>query len=73
MGPWIAKRRAPEVRKKYEEIGGGSPILKWTQKQGELLCQRLDKVSPKTAPHKYYVAFRYVPPYTHDAFGELEK
>lgn len=34
LGPWIAKRRTPEVTKKYEEIGGGSPILKWTQTQG---------------------------------------
>lgn len=33
LGPWIAKRRTPEVQKKYNEIGGGSPILKWTQKQ----------------------------------------
>ncbi|RZC41853.1 ferrochelatase, mitochondrial, partial [Asbolus verrucosus] len=73
LGPWIAKRRTPEVQKKYEEIGGGSPILKWTNKQGELLCKRLDIVSPKTAPHKHYVAFRYVPPYAKDAFTELER
>lgn len=73
LGSWIAKRRTPEVQKKYEEIGGGSPILKWTKKQGELFCQKLDQVSPATAPHKYYVAFRYVPPYTKDAFEELER
>lgn len=23
LGPWIAKRRTPEVQKKYQEIGGG--------------------------------------------------
>jgi ferrochelatase len=73
LGPWIAKRRTAEVQKKYEEIGGGSPILKWTNKQGELLCKRLGSVSPATAPHKHYVAFRYVPPYTKDAFTELER
>lgn len=33
LGPWIAKRRTPEVQKKYQEIGGGSPILKWTRLQ----------------------------------------
>lgn len=33
LGPWIAKRRTPEVQKKYQEIGGGSPILKWTKLQ----------------------------------------
>lgn len=54
LGPWIAKRRTPEVQKKYQEIGGGSPILKWTNLQGELMCKELDKLSPGTAPHKHY-------------------
>ena len=48
LGPWIAKRRTEEVQKKYGEIGGGSPILKWTNIQGELLCQQLDLQSPET-------------------------
>lgn len=73
FGMWIAKRRTPEVKKKYEEIGGGSPILKWTNLQGKLLCDALDKLSPATAPHKPYVAFRYAFPYTEDAFSQLEK
>lgn len=73
LGPWIAKRRTPEVQKKYAEIGGGSPILEWTNKQGELLCKQLDKVSPETAPHKYYVAFRYVDPLTEDTLDEIEQ
>lgn len=41
--------------------------------QGELLCQKLDQLSPNTAPHKYYVAFRYVDPLTHHALDEIEK
>ncbi|KAB0790157.1 hypothetical protein PPYR_15486 [Photinus pyralis] len=73
LGPWIAKRRTPEVQKKYAEIGGGSPIYKWTQKQGELLCKKLDTLSPSTAPHQYYIAFRYTTPSTEDAFSSLEK
>lgn len=73
FGMWIAKRRTPEVIKKYEEIGGGSPILKWTKLQGKLLCDNLDKLSPDTAPHKPYVAFRYASPYTDNALEELEK
>ncbi|XP_074035700.1 ferrochelatase, mitochondrial [Leptinotarsa decemlineata] len=72
LGPWIAKRRTPEVQKKYQEIGGGSPILKWTQLQGKLLCEKLDRESPETAPHKPYVAFRYVEPFTADAFSQME-
>ncbi|XP_055639797.1 ferrochelatase, mitochondrial [Toxorhynchites rutilus septentrionalis] len=73
LGPWIAKRRTPEVQKKYSEIGGGSPILKWTNTQGELLVEQLDKASPETAPHKHYVAFRYVNPLTEDTMKEVEQ
>lgn len=73
LGPYIAKRRTPAVKQKYQEIGGGSPILKWTMLQGELMCQKLDSVSPNTAPHKYYVGFRYVDPLTDQALEEIEK
>ncbi|KAK9509462.1 hypothetical protein O3M35_006774 [Rhynocoris fuscipes] len=73
LGPYIARRRTAEVQKKYGEIGGGSPIYKWTQRQGELLCQKLDNLSPSTAPHKHYIAFRYVSPLTEEAIEEIEK
>lgn len=73
LGPYIAKRRTPEIQKKYAEIGGGSPILKWTRRQGELLCRNLDKLSPKTAPHKTYVAFRYADPLTEVTLEEMER
>lgn len=73
LGPWIAKRRTAEVQKKYNEIGGGSPILKWTNRQGELMCNELDKLSPATAPHKHYVGFRYVNPLTEDTLDQIEK
>lgn len=33
LGPYIARKRTPDVQKKYTEIGGGSPILKWTNLQ----------------------------------------
>lgn len=36
LGPWIAKRRAPKVAQKYAEIGGGSPIKEWSDKQGKM-------------------------------------
>ncbi|XP_050420308.1 ferrochelatase, mitochondrial [Adelges cooleyi] len=72
LGPYIARRRTPEVQKKYAEIGGGSPILKWTNIQGKLLCEKLDKISPSTAPHKHYIAFRYVDPLTEKTFDEIE-
>ncbi|EEB18500.1 gerrochelatase, putative [Pediculus humanus corporis] len=72
LGPFIAKRRTPDVQKKYSEIGGGSPILKWTQLQGKLLCQKLDEICPSTAPHKPYVAFRYANPLTENTLENIE-
>ena len=62
LAPWIAKRRTPQIEKQYAEIGGGSPILRWTETQGEGLVALLDELHPETAPHKSYVAFRYANP-----------
>lgn len=73
LGPWIAQRRTPEVQKKYKEIGGGSPILKWTDLQGQLMCNELDRKCPESAPHKHYVGFRYVNPLTEDTLQQIEK
>lgn len=42
LGPFIAKMRTRAVQGEYEEIGGGSPILKWTELQGKGMCERLD-------------------------------
>ena len=33
LGPLIAKRRTPSIKEKYAQIGGGSPIRKWTEMQ----------------------------------------
>jgi ferrochelatase len=67
LGRFIAKRRTPKVQKLYAAIGGGSPILRYTEAQGRGMIERLDRLSPGTAPHKFYVAFRYAPPFTDDA------
>jgi protoporphyrin/coproporphyrin ferrochelatase len=72
LGPYIAKRRTPTVRENYRAIGGGSPILEWTNLQGKGMVERLDKLSPETAPHKFYVAFRYVRPSSKDALLQME-
>lgn len=66
LGPLIAKRRTPAISKQYEEIGG-SPIRKWTEIQGQEMVKLLDRMSPETAPHKFYIAFRYAPPLTEEA------
>jgi ferrochelatase len=72
LGPFIARRRTPSVQKLYEEIGGGSPILRWTELQGQGLVDRLDRLSPHTAPHKFYVAFRYTRPSSEDALQRMK-
>lgn len=62
IAPWIAKRRTPRIEKQYIDIGGGSPIRRWTEFQGEGMAALLDELHPTTAPHKSYVAFRYARP-----------
>jgi len=72
LGKFIATRRAPKVRELYHGIGGGSPILSWTEAQGRAMCERLDQQSPETAPHKFYVAFRYTAPFADDAVQAMK-
>ena len=35
------------------------------------MCKILDRISPETAPHKPYVAFRYADPLTEDMYARL--
>jgi ferrochelatase len=72
LGPFIARRRTPKVRGLYANIGGGSPILRHTEAQGRGMIARLDGLSPGTAPHKFYVAFRYTRPKSDDALRAME-
>lgn len=71
LGPFIARRRTPKVRGLYASIGGGSPILRYTEAQGRGMVERLDRLSPSTAPHKFYVAFRYTRPNSDDALRAM--
>jgi ferrochelatase len=73
LAPLIAKRRTPKIEKQYADIGGGSPILKWTRIQGEGMVKLLDEMSPETAPHKAYVAFRYANPLTETCLDEMKR
>lgn len=73
LAPLIAARRTPKIRKQYAEIGGGSPILRWTRQQGEAMTKMLDELHPSTAPHKAYVGFRYAAPLTEHALDEMAR
>ncbi|KAK4047223.1 ferrochelatase hem15 [Microbotryomycetes sp. JL201] len=73
LAPLIAKRRTPKIEEQYAKIGGGSPILKWTRIQGEGMAKLLDELSPETAPHKAYTAFRYARPLTEECLDEMRR
>ncbi|XP_064409973.1 ferrochelatase, mitochondrial isoform X2 [Latimeria chalumnae] len=73
LAPFIAKRRTPKVQEQYIKIGGGSPIKMWTTMQGEGMVKLLDEMSPQTAPHKFYIGFRYVHPLTEEAIERMEE
>ncbi|MCJ1459277.1 ferrochelatase hem15 [Mycoblastus sanguinarius] len=73
LGPLISRRRTPKIQKQYAAIGGGSPIRKWSEYQSSEMCKILDQISPETAPHKPYVAFRYADPLTEEMYTNLLK
>ena len=59
LAAFIAKRRTPEVRPLYQEIGGGSPLLANTEAQRDALEARLLALG---VPAKVVIAMRYAPP-----------
>lgn len=73
LAPLIAKRRTPQIEKQYADIGGGSPILRYTDYQGTAMCALLDELHPETAPHKHYVAFRYANPLTQETARRMRE
>lgn len=71
--PLIAKRRTPSIEEQYQAIGGGSPILRYTEYQGKGMAELLDELHPETAPHKSYVAFRYANPLTEETAKKMKE
>ncbi|AMD20113.1 HCL038Cp [Eremothecium sinecaudum] len=68
---FIAKFRTPKIAQQYDEIGGGSPIRKWSEYQVSRVCEIMDKRCPETAPHRPYVAFRYANPLTDETYKKM--
>lgn len=71
LAKFISSRRTPKIESHYKEIGGGSPIRKWSEYQAAETCKILDEISPSTAPHKPYVAFRYASPLTDETYQKI--
>lgn len=67
---FISKRRAPKSRAAYDSIGGGSPILKYSNTQAQLIRESLEErygLSVKT-----YIGMRYWYPFTEEALEQIQ-
>jgi ferrochelatase len=91
QGVWarfISAMRTPKVRKKYAEIGGGSPLLRWTRVQASGLLELLNgeahrvdldgltgddpSVPGAGGPYVAALGMRYTPPTTAAAIDHLK-
>ncbi len=66
----ISMLRAPQTRKAYKAIGGGSPILQWTEAQAYILQSSLCGTGLDAT---VYIAMRYSRPNAADAVAAMTK
>ena len=69
LARFISSRRVKKSQENYKQIGGGSPLRRITEEQGEALRQQL-AASGQDA--KIYVGMRYWHPYTEEAIALLK-
>lgn len=65
----ISTRRSPMVINQYKEIGGGSPLKRYTLQQASLVEERLNE----HIPAKVYAAMRYWHPFTEEALEAIRR
>jgi protoporphyrin/coproporphyrin ferrochelatase len=65
---FIAKRREKTSQANYKEIGGGSPLRRMTEEQGEAIKAQLGELGQEA---NIYVGMRYWHPYTEEAIAQL--
>ena len=64
--------RAPKSSEAYRSIGGGSPIVKYTQEQADLIQKRIvEKFGLPNDNAKVYFAMRYWNPYTEEVLSQV--
>jgi len=68
---WISKRRAPKSIKAYNSIGGGSPILQYSNDQARLITEAIRERHGVEV--KSYVGMRYWHPFTEEALEEIQR
>ncbi|MES1904656.1 MAG: hypothetical protein MHPSP_000777 [Paramarteilia canceri] len=67
----IVSMRAHKVAKKYSEIGGFSPQISWTEKQGKAVVDLLSKRFPNEQ-FECFTGFRYSEPFLGSTLQKLE-
>jgi protoporphyrin/coproporphyrin ferrochelatase len=65
---FIAERRTRTSQANYKQIGGGSPLRRITEAQGEALKEQLGYLGQEA---NIYVGMRYWHPYTEEAIAQL--
>lgn len=70
----IARYRASQVRSEYELIGGGTPTTRLAREQAESLQRHLGGQygSPTGTEFRVYVGMRYGPPFSEEAWAQLQ-
>ncbi len=66
---FISSRRVKKSQENYKQIGGGSPLRRITDEQGEALKQKLAALGQEA---NIYVGMRYWHPYTEEAIALLK-
>ncbi len=66
----ISTLRAGKSQENYRQIGGGSPLRKITEAQGEALEQRLTAIGQ---PAGIYIGMRYWHPFTEEAMARIKR
>ncbi|MDZ8224778.1 MULTISPECIES: ferrochelatase [unclassified Nostoc] len=65
---FIASRRTRTSQENYKQIGGGSPLRRITEAQGEALKEQLSHLGQEA---NIYVGMRYWNPYTEEAIAQI--
>ncbi len=65
---FIATRREKTSQENYKQIGGGSPLRRITEEQGEAIKHQLGELGQEA---NIYVGMRYWHPFTEEAIAQL--
>lgn len=67
---FISTRRTQTSQNNYRQIGGGSPLRRITEEQGQALKQRLQELGQEA---DIYIGMRYWHPFTEEAIARIKR